>query len=455
MKTDSPDVLLPEQFSTLQAEQSVISILLSFESAIDAIGNLRPEHFSDPRARAIFGVMLRQFADGKGASIVTLHDELKGSITLPELHEIAICHDYSARPAARFAQQIIDSSKARQLYAAADRISGLAFDEGPIADRVDRAQAELAKLCDDEAESDWVSSYEAALAHTELLERRQSGEVAGIPTGLHDLDEMLDGGMNRGNLIIIGARPSHGKTALGLSAALNVARAHSVGFLSMEMSVSELMDRQAASLGTVPLSFIKRPQKGLDYSRILDAVEMARTLQLHLYDRPALNILQVKRLARALRRRKGLDVLVVDYLGLMSPVDPKQERRIQLGEMTRGLKALAKELDIAVVCLSQLSRAGADRANKRPQLTDLRESGDIEQDADVVLFIHRPEMDNPNCDAKFKNYAQLFVAKNRQGRCGDVHLHYAGENTRFTSWGGEPPTETVVRSSSKGFGGAG
>lgn len=453
MRPDAPHDLLPQSMRTEEAEQAVISIILSFEHAMDDVQHLRPEHFSCDYTRAIYAALQRQIADGKGASVLTLHEELSDVVTLDELHAISECHSFSGYGIERLASHIIDRARARQLHSAADRISALAFEHGPINERLDRAQAELAKLCDDESEADWVDAYTAAVEHTALIERRETGEIGGIPTGIHDLDEMLDGGMQRGNLVIVGARPSHGKTAMGLTVAQHTSVQYPTGFLSMEMSVSEIMDRQAAALGHVPLSFIKRPAKGLDYNRILDGVDQAKRRKLFIYDRGGLTILQVRRLARKLKRRKGLEVLVVDYIGLMAGLDTKQPRAYQIEEISRGLKSLAKELDIVVLCLAQLNRAGADRAKKRPQLTDLRDSGAIEQDADVVMFIHRPEMDDPSCDQKWKGYGLLFVAKNRQGRCGDVHLHYAGEETRFSGWAGPIPTETVSsQPRTKGFG---
>lgn len=452
MKIETPEELFPEALTSENAEMAVISILLGYEPAIDAIGELRAEHFYHHNLRAVFAEVVKQIRSGSGASVLTVHEALKDSVSLEDVHTISQWQSVGGNAIGRLAQQIIDLSRARQLHAAADRISGLAFENGPISERIDRAQSELAGLADHESDAEWVDAYSAALEHTALLERRAEGQLKGIPTGLQDIDEMLDGGMQRGNLVIIGARPSHGKTAMALTVALNTSVDHATAFLSMEMSISEIMDRQAASLGHLSLSFIKRPEKGLDFSRVLEAVELAKKRKLFLLDRGGMNILQVKRYARRLKRTKGLEVLVVDYIGLMAGLDSKQPRAYQIEEISRGLKELAKELDIAVICLAQLNRAGADRSKKRPQLTDLRDSGAIEQDADVVMFIHRPEMDDPNCGQQFKHYGLLFVAKNRQGRCGDVHLYYEGEQTRFTSWGGPIPSETVSSTSNaKGF----
>lgn len=241
-------------------------------------------------------------------------------------------------------------------------------------------------------------------------------------------------------------------TALGMTIGLHMAATYSVGMLSMEMPHSDVRDRQAAILGCVPISAIKRPQhgQGLDYSRIVDGVERSKQLQWHVSDRSSLNILQVRSMARGLKRRRGLDVLIVDYIGLMAGLDSKQPRAYQIEEISRGLKSLAKELDIAVICLAQVNRGAAEKTMAPPGLHELRDSGAIEQDADVVAFIHRPIQANPDAGVAYQNYALLRVAKNRQGRTGDAHLFYRGENTSFTGWMGLPPTTGSIQKA-KGF----
>ncbi len=183
-----------------------------------------------------------------------------------------------------------------------------------------------------------------------------------------------------------------------------------------------------------------------------DSVERAKTLRWFVSDKSGLNILQVRSKARQLKRKHDLDVLIVDYIGLMSGLDPKQSRAYQIEEISRGLKGLAKELGIVVLCLAQVNRGGVERVGQVPALQDLRDSGAVEQDADVVGFIHRPIVANPDAGQQFENYALLRVAKNRQGRTGDVHLFYHGQFTSFESWGGPVPTAGgVMKSKTKGF----
>jgi replicative DNA helicase len=181
----------------------------------------------------------------------------------------------------------------------------------------------------------------------------------------------------------------------------------------------------------------------LGYERVLDAIERSKTRKFYVSDKGGLNILQVRAKARALKRIKGLDVLVVDYIGLMSGMDPKTPRAYQIEEISRGLKTLAKDLDIVVICLAQVNRGAAERGNHCPALHELRDSGAIEQDADVVAFIHRPIQADPDMGPQWADYGLLRIAKNRQGRTGDVHLFYLAEQTRFGAWSGYPPSNTV------------
>ena len=437
-----------ETLTTEAAEQAILSILIGYEFALDDI-DIKPEHFSSDYLRSIFAELLVQIADGKGTSIFTLHEKLSDVVTIAELAAIAECHQHSQRPLKRLCAQVVDRYQSRQLHALAGRLGALAFEDSPIADRIDRAQAEIAKLVTVQDADEWVDSHTGAMKHLDLVELRESGANRGISTGLYDLDEMLDGGLQRGNLVVIGARPSMGKSAIALSIGLHVAQQYHVGFISMEMSVSDLMDRQAAILGELSISFIKRPSKGLDYSRLVTAVEAAKHLKFRISDKSGLNILQVRSKARALKRRFGLDVLVVDYIGLMSGTDPRMPRAYQIEEISRGLKSLAKELDIVVICLSQLNRGSVEKAGQIPGLADFRDSGAIEQDADVATVIHREIMANPAAGTEWANYGLMRICKNRQGRCGDVHLFYEGEQTKFRAWHGQPPSKDQSRG--KGF----
>lgn len=450
MKHESFAQLQPEALNSHETEQSVLSILINYPPAFDAVSDrLVPGVFLDPIHRTIYAELCRQ-AVGGDFSAYTLAEALDGEVTASEIHAISQCHDHSSRAITRMAQTLVDKFKSRQLHHLSGLLAELAFETTPIQDRIDQAQAELSKLDDVTDSDDWIDAHEAAIKHLDLLEQREAGTMKGIPTGLHDLDEMLDGGMQRGNVVVIGARPAMGKSAIAMTIGLHVAREYSVGLLSMEMPHNDVRDRQAAILSQCSISHIKRPSKGLEFDRIVDGVEKAKHLKFYVSDKSGLNIMQLRSKARSLKRRRKLDVLIVDYIGLMSGMDSKQPRAYQIEEISRGLKGLAKELDIVVMCLAQVNRGAAERAGQLPGLQDLRDSGAIEQDADVVAFIHRPIAANPDAGEKFQNYGLLRVAKNRQGRCGDVHLHYFGEQTRFSSWAGEVPNVGIKAQQGRG-----
>ncbi len=450
-----PDEQPADKLRNEAAEAAVLSILIAFPDAYDGVGeNLQPGLFTVPDYRTMFLAIRREIAAGKSCDVVTLTDSLGGRMTLQQVHAVATSHDHSARGIKSMVDLLVERFKSRELHRIAQKLSEAAFDtEKPAQERIDIALADLQKL--EEAggsADDWIGSEEAAMLHMDVIEQRETGAVRGIQTGLIDLDEILDGGMQRGNLVVIGARPSMGKTALGMTIGLHASHIHSVAMLSMEMPHSDLRDRQLAILGRIPLSHLKRPKlHGLDYGRVLEAVDRSKALNFFATDKSGLNILQVRSKARTIKRKRGLDVLVVDYIGLMAGLNPRDSRAYQIEEISRGLKALAKELDIVVICLAQVNRGAMERTNSTPGLHDLRDSGAIEQDADVVMFIHRPIVANPQAGEKFIPYALLRVAKNRQGRTGDVHCHYHGECTRFDSWAGDMPTATTQQPAKRGF----
>ena len=443
MRNDPHDLLQdPGQRDSYQIEVATLSILMNFPAAYDDVAStLKPEHFMDETNRLVFAELQRQSNVGRDWSIFTLQPALDDVLTLAELSAIRSTHDHSARGINRMVQTLLDNMRNRQLHGLAHTISTLAFETTPIQDRIDCAQAELSKLDSVGDTDEWIGAHQAAIEHLELLDSRESGKVTGIETGLPDLDEILDGGLVRGNLVVIGARPAMGKTALAMTIGLHMAARNCIGFLSMEMPHNDVRDRQAAILGRSSISHIKRPSRGLAFDRIVEGVEKAKELRWFVSDKSGLNIMQVRSKARALKRKHALDVLIVDYIGLMSGMDSKQPRAYQIEEISRGLKGLSKELDITVICLAQVNRGATERAGQVPGLQDLRDSGAIEQDADVVAFIHRPIEANPDAGDEFQNYGLLRVAKNRQGRTGDVHLTYAGEFTMFQPWHGLPPTK--------------
>ena len=331
---DTLEIQVADPLASLKSantEVAVLSILIAFPALFDEVSDkLKPVYFSGELNQLLFIELSRQITSGKPFDVVTLADSLQGKATVQELNAIAQSHDHSARGIVRMAQSLADRYKAMQLHALSQKMAVLAFETTPIQDRIDIASAELAKLDNVEDSDDWVGAHEASMLHLDLLEARQEGRIKGMETGLTDFDELLDGGLQRGNLVVIGARPSMGKTALAMTIGLHMAEKYAVGFLSMEMPHNDVRDRQAAILSSASISHIKRPTKGLDYSRIVEGVERSKALKFYVSDKSGLNILQVRSKARALKRRFGLDVLIVDYIGLMDGLDRKQNRAYQI-----------------------------------------------------------------------------------------------------------------------------
>jgi len=442
---------LIERSAAERMEAAVLAGLLAAPSRWDDLADdLVPELFSVPWLRRVFVELRRQLEDGRGVDVLALANGLEGKVSLADITGLATLSS-SGAALSRHVAQLLDAHRERQLREAASRFAEVASGDGSVQDRIDAAQALLAGLDDGTRGGEWVGVDDALREHLAMLERRLEGQAGGISTGIDALDELLDGGLQRGALVIVGARPSHGKTALALQLAAEIARSHCVGLISLEMPTSDLYDRLLASLGRESIGRLKRPARGLDWDRVTAAVQRLQDRRLHVVDRAGLNIRQVRSLARGLKRRHGLDVLAVDYLGLMPGLDPRQPRTYQLGEISTGLKALAKELGIAVIGLAQVNRGVADRADQTPMLSDLRDSGSLEQDADVVALLHRPEVAKPDLGDDFAGYALLRVAKNRQGATGDVHLEYDGPRTTFSPWSGPVPTRRVANGGGRGL----
>jgi replicative DNA helicase len=432
-----------------ESEASIIGALLLDNGALERVGDtLAASDFFDPVLGSVYGEMQRQFMAGKPWDVVTISHAMGGELSVVDLNALAQYVPSSAN-LRRYVELVRERSKSRALLGVGQRVQELAMDhEQPIEARVEQAQGELGKLLTDAPRDEWISAADGMTLHTALLDERSEGKTTAMATGLSDLDEYLEGGVRPGELVIIGARPSMGKTALAMTIGLNMAAEYSVAMLSMEMPHVELRDRMTAMLGRVSLSSVKRPGRrdgGLDWTRVIEGIEKAKELNFQVTDQGGLTINQVRSKARNVKRLHGLNVLLVDYIGLMSGLDARAPRAYQLEEISRGLKTLAKELEIAVICLAQVNRKVEERADATPSLSDLRDSGAIEQDADVVMFVHRPIQAKPDLGEEFRHYAKLSVAKNRNGRCGVLGLFYQGDQTRFSAWSGEAPSGRSVQ----------
>ncbi|WP_394780000.1 replicative DNA helicase [Undibacterium sp.] len=414
-----------------EAEQSVLGALLLDNDAIDRIGDLRAEHFYRGEHRLIFSELQAQIAAGKSCDVISLADVLRDRIVdcLPYLNSLAQNTPYSSH-IARYAGIVRDRAIKRGLMALGREVAdqaGASREEAAVL--LDRASSRLEQLAISRTRQEPVKASADLYHHIEELERRREGGSRAISTGFADVDDKLSGGLRGGELVVLAARPKMGKTAFALNLACNIAQSNSVLVLSMEMPRTQLHDRNLASIGRIPLAHLLQPNAmtSENWNSLTAAIAQIDAMQLYLDDQGGLRLLDVRMKAKTIKRRHGLHVMVVDYLQLME--GEGDNRNAQIEGITRGLKALAKELDIAIILLSQLNRELEKRPNKRPQASDLRDSGAIEQDADAVIFLYRDEVYHP--DSMDRGICEVDVALCRQGAPGRAALAYVGAQTRF------------------------
>ncbi|KAI3591634.1 Replicative DNA helicase (DnaB) [Cupriavidus sp. U2] len=432
---------------SIEAEQAVLGGLLLDNDAIDRISGLDAAHFYRDDHRVIYGAIVRLVSANKPADVLTVFEQLQVEGRAERVGGLSYLNAVaqntpSAANIARYAEIVRDRALLRDTAATARKVLELVETPGPMkgAEIVDKAQGLLGQLTQVGVQRGPKMLYDLMTDFVERVDERYHSRVEpGVPTGIGSLDRALNGGFHDGNLIIVAGRPSMGKTALTTDIGLNMADAgRSVLLDSMEMSDQELVARAAANRGGIHLSALLSGRLGDgDWPRLTHAIQLMGDMRFAIDDTPAMTLLEVRTKAKAHKRKFGLDALIVDYLGLMSGGEEKM-RTQQIGAYSRGLKSLAKELNIPVIALAQLSRKNEERPDKKPILSDLRDSGDIEQDADVVIFVHRPEMYDPNND-ELKGYAELLIRKNRNGALCDVPLLYRGAVTKFDEWTGPLP----------------
>lgn len=437
-----------DTMASMTAESALLGGLLLSNSIWDNIANIvTVDDFFSCDHRLIFAAIDALISGNKAADVVTVNDRLGDSIGLQRLNEMA---QFVPSPTnvKGYAEIIRAHSLSRKMFVAGSSISEIAADHGrSIDERFEDASSQFYKLLEGGPKrDDWQESRAGMVVFIDEIQRRADGEVNFLPTGISALDEKLDGGMREGEVIVLAARPSMGKTALGVTIGENVAQAgHAVGILSMEMPKAQVHTRRVSMHSRIPLHKLKRPERlsDSDWSAMTESVECIGKYPVFVSDQTGLTINHVRTKSRALKRRHGLRVLIIDYIGLMEGTDRKANRTIQLAEVSRGLKSLAKELGITILLLAQLNREVEKRPNMRPILSDLRECGDIEQDADIVVFIHRPFHVKPELGPEWKHYAELIVAKNRDGQVGLIDAQYIGETVCFSDWQGNRPTSKM------------
>src|SRR6056297_1854039 len=458
---------------SIEAEQQLLGALLTNNDVYDRVASIiQPHHFYDPVHQRIYETAVARIAKGNLASPVTLKafleedeglKELGGPAYLARLAGAAI----SAFAVRDYAQMIHDMAVRRELIALGHDIAGKALQadvESEPKDQIVEAEQKLYKLSEQgQAESGFQSFLRAVTDAVNVANAayQRDGGLAGISTGLTDMDRKL-GGLHKSDLLILAGRPSMGKTSLATNIAFNIAKAYKrgplpdgtegtvdggvVGFYSLEMSAEQLAGRILAEASEISSHKIRQgDMEESEFRRFVDAAKELESCPLFIDDTPALPIAQLAARARRLKRIHGLDLLIVGYLQL---VRGTSDNRVQeIGEISMGLKAIAKELNIPVMALSQLSRQVESREDKRPQLSDLRESGSIEQDADVVMFVFREEYyverEKPSDErldemaawqdrmSRLHGKAEVIIGKQRHGPIGTVELSFESQFTRF------------------------
>jgi replicative DNA helicase len=427
----------------IDAERAVLSAALqSPDSLGTSMEILKPDDFYVPRHRAVYEAMISLSERGEPTDLITLADHLEKSGELEKIGgpaELDAMLDVAASPAnvsyhARIVRQrsllreiiLVSHSTAKEAYEGADGAE----------DILDRAQSDLFSLAQAAEKKGFRPLKELAnLTFQHIQEAYQrGGELTGVPTGFTDLDK-LTGGMQPSDLVILAGRPSMGKTAVALNLACNAAMGGSpVGFFSLEMSSEQLVTRLISSIGGFDNHAIRTGRlKPTDWPRLTEALGRLTKLPVYIDDSSSITVLELRSKARRMAQLHGVKTIIVDYLQLMSSHGRVENRQQEISQISRSLKALAKDLDVTVLALSQLSRAVESRGgDHRPMLSDLRESGAIEQDADMVVFVYRQEyyeQDNP----EVANLAELIIAKQRNGPIGTVKLHFDRRFTRFSN----------------------
>jgi replicative DNA helicase len=437
----------------LHAEQSLLGALILENDALDRVADIRPEHFYSAEHRAIFAEIAKQASVGKTVDPLTLYEQLQGKIVdcLPYLNSLASSVGSSAS-AVRYADIVMDKALKRSIVALGGEMQEMRGSKEPAEMLIDRVATKVEELARKKTKQDPILLYDMLGNYVDVIQDRLDGKIKPIATGFKDLDERLCGGLERGTLTIVAARPSMGKTAFALALGRNVAQEGSALFLSMEMARDQVNDRNIAALGRLPVSWLRNPKERdkEQWNSLSGAFARAKELNLYIDDQTGLNMLEIRNKARMVKRRAGLDILIIDQLSFITGGSIEKQGWEIVGEYTRGLLALGKELNIAVVLLCQLNRKLEERQDKRPIMSDLALSGSIEQDAANILFLYRDEIYRP--DSPDKGICEVITKKQRQGEPGTVGLQYIGAETRFEDMGRLwSPAENAPPRRSKGF----
>ncbi|MEA4943397.1 MAG: replicative DNA helicase [Propionicimonas sp.] len=423
----------------VQAEQSVLGAMLVSKDAIGEVGEIVKGHdFYRPAHELIFNAIVDLYGRGEPADAITVADELTKRGELGRVGGHIYIHELLstvsiASNATYYAEIVREKAVLRRLVEASIRIAQLGYSgQGDVNTIVDAAQQAIYQVSEGKAGEDYEplsALMESTLDEIEALSSH--GIMAGVPTGFVELDELTNG-LHPGQMVIIAARPGVGKSTLGLDFARAAAIGHGLcsAFFSLEMTKTEIVMRLLSAEAQVPLHDIRRGHMSDEnWARIARKTGDISSAPLFIDDSPNLTMMEIRSKARRMKQRNDLKLVIVDYLQLMSSGKRVESRQLEVSEFSRQMKLLAKELDVPVIALSQLNRGPEQRTDKRPMLSDLRESGSLEQDADVVLLLHRDDMYNNSSERSGE--ADFIVAKHRNGQTRTVTVAFQGHYSRF------------------------
>jgi len=431
--------LLPQN---IEAECGVLgSIIIDPEAIVQVSDFLRADDFYRDAHRTIYEVILQLYEEHEPADFITICDELERRNKLEEVggasYITSLINQVPTSGNVEFYARIVERTAIlRRLIHAAGQIAAIAYEEGDADIALDKAEQLIFNISQRHARSDFTHMRDVLAEYMNKLDQlhERRGTIVGVPTGFTDLDR-LTGGLQKSDLIVLASRPGIGKTSLALSLAHNTALKYhnSIAVFSLEMSKDQLaqrllsmdarIDQQRLRTGTIEED---------EWDRIVYAMDTLSESNIWIDDTAGISTMEMRSKARRLHAEHGIDLIIVDYLQLMQATigGKRNENRVQeISEISRSLKGLARELNVPVLALAQLSRAVESRQSKVPQLSDLRESGSIEQDSDIVMFIYRDDLYNQ--ESERKNIADIIIAKHRNGPVGEISLYFQASQTRF------------------------
>jgi len=440
-KAKMPEGKLPPQ--NLDAEISILGAVLIDEDVLTRVTDkLHADDFYDPRHETIFDAMVMLYEHHKPVDLLTLSDELKKKDKLEEAGGADYLTELTnqvptAAHAESYAEIITQNAMRRRLIKASGNIAELGFDEAKNSDELlASAEAELFAVSDQALRQELTSLEQILTESFDRMEElhRDKSKMRGIPTGYRDLDNMM-AGLQRSDLLILAARPAMGKSTFALNLAHNIAvqQNQAVLVFSLEMSKEQLVDRMLADEAGVDAWNIRTGNlSDDDFEKLSHAMGVLAEAPIFIDDTPGMSVLELRTKARRAAHERPLGLIVIDYLQLMSGSGRSSDNRVQeISEISRGLKLVARELNVPVLALSQLSRSVESRTPPIPQLSDLRESGSIEQDADIVMFLYRE--DYYNKETENQHVTELLIKKHRNGPTGTVELYFHPERLKFMS----------------------